>query len=237
MNSSAVMFPAFVPCRNVQSNERDFWPFPFQQDFTSVEADMMISNTRDALHFSQGIPSAKRKDGSTPGKKCLRSEVERKRRMSMKSRYSELRSSLPEGKIKGKVSISDQLSEAASYIRHLQENIDQLAKKRDEMKINGRHCSKDEVYNTMACHTSETFPLVSVNCVASHVIVTINTFRDQIIFSRLLLAIEDEGFQVLTAASFATKQKVFYTVHCKVLDMQGFRNGAQLRHKLCQLIN
>ncbi|KAH9321185.1 hypothetical protein KI387_015824, partial [Taxus chinensis] len=134
-------------------------------------------------------------------KKSLCSAMEMMRRRHMKSSYSELTSLLPPQNkhIKSKKPVKDVVSEAIGYIRHLQEKVVRLSKTRDEMRVK----------------INETFPVVKVDHVCSHVLVTTDTMRGQMVLSKLIVAVEEQGLQVITASSFTTRNKLTHTLHCE----------------------
>lgn len=121
--------------------------------------------------------------------------------------------------IQGHASIADRLSEATGYISHLQEKVNELTKKRDEikMKINEeKHCCYNNEDNVISLTECEAFPLVKVTHVGSQVEVTTNTLKEQMMLSELLLCIEEQGLRILSSSSFASDGNIFHTVHCKV---------------------
>ena len=60
------------------------------------------------------------------------------------------------------------------------------------------------------------FPMVRINSVLSGVKISINAFEDQIVYSDVLLALEEFGLEVVNAASSSITNMVFHTIHNKV---------------------
>ncbi|KAH9317712.1 hypothetical protein KI387_019481 [Taxus chinensis] len=221
MDDFPAVFYAFLPPDHVQRGEQKIWASLFNGDFASPD---------DALQFGWRAASASasarcsgdpqtREGLEGIDKKCaLHRETEKERRNHLKSGYAQLFSLLPHSNIKCKATISDQLSEATEYIRHLQEEVDELAKKREDMKMKMRmnEGERNGKENGILFKECEAFPVVTVNHVGSRVVVTTNNFREQMVLSKLLLCVEEEGLQLLSASSFFTNDKVFHTLHCKV---------------------
>ncbi|KAI9112062.1 hypothetical protein K1719_016958 [Acacia pycnantha] len=68
-------------------------------------------------------------------KKLIRRHTERQRRKEMADLSASLRSLLPLEYIKGKRLASDHLNEAAQYIKHLQNRIEELSCKRNRLRM------------------------------------------------------------------------------------------------------
>eukprot|EP01018_Ginkgo_biloba_P011968 Gb_31175 [translate_table: standard] len=173
-------------------------------------------------------------------KQRIHKAVERQRRQEMKTLYCRLRSLLPEENIKGKRSISDQLLEAVGYIKHLQKKVQELTKKADDMRISNK---RDMIFIKGVHHSqekvcpgrSEAFPPVKINSLGSALHISTNTFKYQIVYSELLLVLKESGLDVVSAISTAINDKVFHTIHAKVLDLHSFES-ATLYNKLYHLI-
>ncbi|KAH9317713.1 hypothetical protein KI387_019482, partial [Taxus chinensis] len=133
--------------------------------------------------------------------------------------------------IQGKLSKPDQLSEAIGYIRYLQQKVNDLSKERDEMKSNGKqYCIKEKIAS------ANPFPLVNIKHDDSVVVITTITLREKMLLSKMLLAVEEEGLQLLTLSSFASDDKVYHIIHCKAVHSQSYNRDAELQDKLWQLM-
>ena len=60
------------------------------------------------------------------------------------------------------------------------------------------------------------FPTVRINSVLSGVKISINAFEDQIVYSDVLLALEEFGLEVVNSTSSSINKMVFHTIHNKV---------------------
>ncbi|GLJ55375.1 hypothetical protein SUGI_1188720 [Cryptomeria japonica] len=231
MNAFPHEFSAFLSSTNVQSGQSNY-SLP-QFCFGDVQTGLDIVQCGASNKFGDDGKQRKRREGVD--KKWLHKVIERERRKQMKSRYSDLRSLLPQEIIVGKSSLTDQLSVATDYIRHLQEKVEELTKKRDEMKMSEMQYYK--VNNDISFRKCDAFPLVNVNHVGSLVLITTNTLRKQMALSRLLLVVEEEGLHIISASSFTADDKVYHTLHCKLFDKKRFTGGTKLEQRLWQLID
>eukprot|EP01018_Ginkgo_biloba_P023622 Gb_26735 [translate_table: standard] len=201
------------------------------------------------------LPTGKRlkKTGANSGNN-IHKLIERRRRNDMRTLYSTLRSLLPEENLKacyslhlsftGKRSLSDQLQEVVNYIYQLEKKVKELGQKREEIRISDNtkipsdhdaHSSKLKVCEGLPYHGSEGFPKVTVEYAGRGVQITVNMFTNQIIFSNILLALEEEGLEVVAAVATTINDKICHTIHSKVSDPHRFQCGT-LCEKLWQMM-
>ncbi|GLJ55125.1 hypothetical protein SUGI_1183080 [Cryptomeria japonica] len=155
-----------------------------------------------------------------PTKQVTHKVIEKKRRREMNDLYSQLRSLLPHESLRGKRSISDQLLEAVNYVRHLEQQIRDLTKQKDNRNIGSVFSRALEVSVTLEFNKSgEGFPCVKTKLVGSASIqISINAFKSPVALSGLLLVLEEAGLEIVTAASFATSERFFHVVYTKVAN-------------------
>lgn len=112
----------------------------------------------------------------------------------------------------------DILSRAMDYICYLKKVVDVFSKKRDEIKMKINDC---QVVNDFHSSYKEGngFPMVKVDRMYSHVLITTNTLKEHMVLSKILIIIEQQDLQLITSSSFIVHDKVTHTFHCKVLTI------------------
>ncbi|GLJ55103.1 hypothetical protein SUGI_1182640 [Cryptomeria japonica] len=158
-----------------------------------------------------------KKAGAQPTKQIIHKMIERQRRKEMNSLYSELWLLLPEKTIRGKRLVTDQVEEAANYIRYLEEQIKDLTKERDKKKTHAVCFKGVEISKPLEFQESdEGFPSVKIISFGSAAFqVYINSIQNQIALSDILLVLEECRVEVVSAASSVTNGNAFHTVHAK----------------------
>lgn len=185
-----------------------------------------------------------KKAAAAGGQAHVHKLVERQRRDTMKALCSTLISLLPEEYHKKKHTLSDQLLEAVKYIDHLQDTLIELEKRRDMLSLSSTvkpFSSSTCVYKTLQAsqagpsNITETFPTIRVSKFSSGIQVTANTFKNQIDFSSLLSLLEEAGVEVVSAASTAINDRVFYNIQLKLPEILHFDSGV-LHRRIDQLM-
>jgi len=215
------------------------------------EAPGDLSDPPLMLAFCNSSPptdgqSWNRLPGSVTADKRNHKMIERQRRKEMKVLFSRLRSLLPDENLQGKPTAPDQVLEAVNYVRRLQRKIEDLSAESKKMKANSDKIAKvsfDGSRFSKFCSRSRPvggsvreFPTLKINCDGSGVQVWTNTFEHEIVYSDLLLALEEGGLEVVSAASSAINNRVYHTIHAKVFDLNTF-NIHNLYQKLWHLIS
>nr|UFA45746.1 bHLH52 [Pinus massoniana] len=167
--------------------------------------------------------------------------IERQRRKEMKVLFSQLRSLLPEENLRGKRTVSEQVLEAVNYVYHLQRKVEGLSSQRETMKVNSDQNAK--VSLEKFCNETPQFvgsdgecPAVKINSAGSAVQILTNALENEIAYSDILFALEHSEPEIVNAASSAINNKVYHTIHAKVLNLNTF-NIHTLYHKLWHLIS
>eukprot|EP00253_Pinus_taeda_P029112 PITA_29112 len=174
---------------------------------------------------SRTIPTEKRKQKL----------IEKQRRKDMNALLSVLKSLLPDENLRGKRSAADQVQESVNYIHHLQRKVEDLQREREKMKVDsgknpnlsvqGLRFSGNEKFRIKAPAIGESdqgFPSINIIPMGSAVQVRTNTFDHQLLYSDLLMALEDGGLEVVSASSSTISDRVYHTIHAKVSDLNIF---------------
>eukprot|EP00253_Pinus_taeda_P006811 PITA_06811 len=186
--------------------------------------------------------------GSDPSDKREHKMAERQRRKDMNALMSILRSLLPEGNLQGKRAVPAQVQEAVKYVQHLQRKVEDLSTERDKMKASSDDIEEISLEDVrLSCKdkfcskapsiggSDEEFPKVEIKSIGSDYQVLTNTFEHQIVYSDLLMALDDGGLEVVCAASSAVNSRVYHTIYTKVSDLNIFHVD-NLYQKLWHLI-
>lgn len=131
----------------------------------------------------------------------------------------------------GKRSTSDQMHEAANYIKDLQRNIRELSTKRDKLKklsgiSNSPSCStKNKIMiasdQSSQRHASSECPSTNISiryCKTESVEVLVNTaLREGLPLARVLGVMAREGFSVASCVSAKMNDRFLHTIQSEVL--------------------
>jgi len=201
-----------------------------------------------ATFCNSSRPNDGQSQGAVPADKRKHKMIERKRRKDMNALMSILRSLLPDESLRGKRAVSDQVQETVNYVHHLQRKVEDLSIERDKLKaksdnnakvsFQGVRLSSDDKFCIKALPiggSNREFPTVKIKCMGSAYQVWTNTFEHQIVYSDLLMTLEDGGLEVVCAASSAINNRVYRTIHTKVSDLNIF-NIDTLYPKLWHLV-
>ncbi|KAI3414706.1 uncharacterized protein J3R85_016005 [Psidium guajava] len=152
----------------------------------------------------------------------------------MATLYGSLRKQLPIEFLKGKRSISDHIHETVNYIRHMQDKIQALSDKRDELKglsDPGAPRETPECSRT-ACSQDDT---VMVQPCMVGVEILINTASQLgLPLSRAFKALAEEGVNVISCNSTQVNERLLHSIKAEVTN-GGNSNLSELRKKLMKL--
>ncbi|KAJ0705470.1 putative transcription factor bHLH family [Helianthus annuus] len=178
------------------------------------------SSKPNSATTDQGVEDSN-KDEHTQ-KKLAHREIERQRRRDMADLYASLRGLLPLDFVKGKRSTSDQMHQAVSYIKHMQEKIKVLGDKRDRMKNFVEAGVRGEATNTEKEKQMNLLPnTVSISsCINGGVHMFVNSCLVEHGFplSSVLKAISDEGYNVISCSSTKANQRLIHSIQTEVND-------------------
>eukprot|EP00253_Pinus_taeda_P014654 PITA_14654 len=173
--------------------------------------------------------------GAIPADNIKHKMIEKQRRKDMNALLSTLKSLIPDENLRGKRSVSDQMQEAVNYVNHLRQKVEDLQKEREKLKPNSDKNAEVSFQGVrLSCNEKfclETpviggyageFPNVKIKSTDSAVQVWMNTFEYQIVYSDLLMSLEDCGLEVVCADSSTINNRVYHTIHAKVFDLNSF---------------
>ncbi|TKY45081.1 dimerization protein [Spatholobus suberectus] len=169
-------------------------------------------------------------------KKCMHKETERQRRQEMGKLCTTLRSLLPIEYIKGKRSTSDHVYEAMNFINHLQNKVNQLQAKRDELaKVSNLSNIRPENESSSTTHLP---PLVFVHPFPGGLeIICSYSFRKSAFpISRVLDILLKEGLNVVSTTSIRRDGRFIHTIRSEDPNMT-VTDYSELQIKLMEAIS
>ncbi|MCD7451230.1 hypothetical protein HAX54_010246 [Datura stramonium] len=151
---------------------------------------------------------------TTAAEKPDRKTQEKNRRIEMKHLSSELLSLIPpHHSTKEVLTQQDQVDKAITYIGQLKERVDVLKRRKDEVVAQG---TDDHSYKFMPT-TPVTTPMVEVRELGSTIeVIIICGLQNNFTLQEVIIILEEEGAQVVTANYSTIGDKVFYTIHTQV---------------------
>ncbi|KAL5817725.1 hypothetical protein ACOSQ3_026103 [Xanthoceras sorbifolium] len=146
-------------------------------------------------------------------KKIMHRDIERQRRQETATLYRALRSLLPHQYLKGKRSISDHMHEAVNYIKHLQNKIQELSERRDELRrLSSSSTSSTTCTASEYCAPSHEEDTVTVRPCLAGVEVVVSTVS----LSRVLQVLIGQGISIVNCVSTRINEKLLHTLECEV---------------------
>lgn len=118
--------------------------------------------------------------------------------------------------------MSEQVLESVNHVGHLQQKIRELSAQREEMKVKSDR--NDKVSFEKFCNkfpplegSDRGYPEVKIKSVGSGVQIWTNSLERDIVYSDILMALEEAGLEVVSAASSVISNRVYHTIHAKVV--------------------
>ncbi|PRQ55156.1 putative transcription factor bHLH family [Rosa chinensis] len=161
---------------------------------------------------------------SSVDKKLNHNASERDRHKKINNLYSSLRSLVPADHAK-RLSIPDTVSRVLKYIPELQQQVEGLIQKRDELlsKISTQEnviLQEEKKVKSTAWRSRSSLSAVSTTRLSDgEVAIQISTIKSSHNFvSRILQSLEEDGLEILNASSFeSSRGRVFYNLHLQVI--------------------
>ncbi|XP_061995938.1 transcription factor ORG2-like [Rosa rugosa] len=222
-------YPISHDHNNYFSAESSFLHFPTTQQPQFDQLDHSTPST--AISGESNI--------SSMAKKLNHNASERDRRKKINNLYSSLRSLVPADHAK-KLSIPATVSRVLKYIPELQQQVEGLIQKRDELlsKISQQENvvllqEEKQVKSTARGSRSSLSAVSTTRLSDSEVTIQISIIKSSHNFiSRILQSLEEDGLELLNASSFESSGgRIFYNLHLQV-DMFCRLECENLREKL-----
>ncbi|KAI7728119.1 hypothetical protein M8C21_028621 [Ambrosia artemisiifolia] len=194
------------------------------------------SSKPNSTTTDQGVEDGK--DEHTQRKLAHR-EIERQRRRDMAQLYASLRGLLPLEFVKGKRSTSDHMHQAVNYIKHMQEKIKVLSVKRDRLKkfveagVPGPSTNTEK--NKLMKLLPNTVSITSSNG-GVHILVNSCSLEHGFPLSRVLKAISDEGYNVISCSCTKVNQRLIHSIQTEVNDPMS-TDFSMLQQRLSEVAN
>ncbi|KAJ9545847.1 hypothetical protein OSB04_025554, partial [Centaurea solstitialis] len=146
-------------------------------------------------------------------KKVVHREIERQRRKEMANLYASLKGLLPPEFVKGSHSMSDHMQQAVHYIKQMQENVEGLGMRRDQLKKFSNVNGNEGLMNQLIPNT------VSVSSCNGGVEVLINScsIEEGFVLSRLLSTLVKDGFNVTSCISTKINDRLLHSIKSEVV--------------------
>jgi len=220
-----------------------YWQFD-QQPYDDVVLD--FGQPHQILGANSEQPNG---DDSVPKpfiRKAFHNARERHRRKKLNVLYSDLRSLLPKSNSKRKLSIPNTVCRVLKYIPELRNEIEQLARQRDQLLSSTKPASEAsksasieeaDLMNPNPALGSSDPPVVKVNTQLGHseITITVSACKSGNLFSALLLVLEGEGLELLNASTFLSENKVHHNLHLQMDEQRTEFDINLLQNKLLML--
>ncbi|KAL6213782.1 hypothetical protein ACLB2K_013222 [Fragaria x ananassa] len=211
--------------------------WPLEDHSISHDHNNYYSAESSLLHFPTTLqPQFDQLDHSTPStavsgesnissmvKKLNHNASERDRRKKINNLYSSLRSLVPADHAK-RLSIPATVSRVLKYIPELQQQVEGLIQKRDELlskmsKQENVILQEEKQLQSTARRSGSSLSAVSTSRLSdTEVAIQISTVKStHNIISRILQSLEEDGLEILNASTFESSGgRVFYNLHLQV---------------------
>ncbi|ERN20486.1 hypothetical protein AMTR_s00068p00166340 [Amborella trichopoda] len=155
-----------------------------------------------------------------------RKTIEKLRRMNMKALFSKLMALTPQQSSKEAISMPDRLGEVIEYIKNFEKNIEVLKEERDMLKKKGVKIEEEE---GVGVRKNSYLPIIKVQALGSSVEVSIVVevcSSDRFRIHDVVLALQEEGAEIVNANFNTMDDKMIAVLHCQVSDYRvGFDTG------------
>ncbi|KAK6795295.1 hypothetical protein RDI58_008748 [Solanum bulbocastanum] len=178
---------------------------------------------------------------NTSSEKLDRKTQEKNRRIQMKYLSSKLFSLIPPHhhhySTKDMVTQQDQIDQAITYIEKLKERVDVLKRRKDKIVAHGTSDDSKKVMPSTSCTTMK-IPMIEIRELGSTIeVILVSCLQKKFTMQEVIIILEQEGAQVVTANFSTIGDKVYYTIHAQVkitrLGVDASRVYLRLKNLIC----
>ncbi|XP_015163140.1 uncharacterized protein [Solanum tuberosum] len=178
---------------------------------------------------------------TTSLEKLDRKTQEKNRRIQMKYLSSKLFSLIPPHhhhySTKDMVTQQDQIDQAITYIEKLKERVDVLKRRKDKIIAQGTSDDSNKFMPSTSCTTIK-IPMIEVRELGSTIeVILVSCLQKKFTMQEVIIILEQEGAQVVTANFSTIGNKVYYTIHAQVkitrLGVDASRVYSRLQNLIC----
>ncbi|KAL9381984.1 hypothetical protein Peur_025019 [Populus x canadensis] len=153
--------------------------------------------------------------------KTERKVSEKNRRNQMKTLYSKLNSLLPDKESREKQPLPDQIDEAISYIKSLEEKLEETKEKKESLTFATSKSPKLKIQETGS---------------ALEIVFT-SELDNQFLFYEIISILHEEGVEVVSANFQALGDSFFHVVHAQMKESADGLGAARVTGRLNRLVN
>ncbi|KAK1368680.1 Transcription factor bHLH36 like [Heracleum sosnowskyi] len=168
-----------------------------------------------------------------------RKTIEKNRRNYMKDLYSELHSLIPhDNSSKGVKSLTDQLDEAAKYIKKLRIKLEKLKHKRETLEgvnLPNNIPRVEEAILESACVSPQVDIHVSGSSIEIHLISGLNV--SSFMFIEIVRMLQEESFEIQNANCAVSNNTCFQTIHSQVGDCVSSCGSGTISERIKKFVN
>ncbi|XP_010318915.1 transcription factor bHLH162-like [Solanum lycopersicum] len=178
---------------------------------------------------------------NTSPEKLDRKTQEKNRRIQMKYLSSKLFSLIPphhhQYSAKDMVTQQDQIDQAITYIEKLKERVDVLMRRKDKIIAQGTSDDSKKFMPSTSCSNIK-LPMIEVRELGSTIeVILVSCLQKKFTMQEVIIILEEEGVQVVTANFSTIGDKVYYTIHAQVkitrLGVDASRVYLRLQNLIC----
>ncbi|KAF3451466.1 hypothetical protein FNV43_RR07561 [Rhamnella rubrinervis] len=150
-----------------------------------------------------------------------RKTIERNRRNQMKVLYSKLNSLVPQQSSREVTSLTDQLDEAAKYIKKLQTSLEKMKEKKHSLmgteRGNMMSSTSTSAFSSGVSSMGVKSPQIEIRQMGLALEIVLITGLDfQFMFNETIRVLHEEGVDIVNASFSVVEDTVFHTIHSQI---------------------